>query len=441
MKRLLLFVILFSLILGLSGCFLDPAESLYAVPKQSRDFYDLQSAVEEILPSAGAYAPPVSGDNQQAVQLSDLDGDGENEALVFVRGTGDAPMSLCIFDKQGERYTLLAKLDGAGTSFDRVQYAQLDGQGGNEIVVGRRLSEQVTCSLSVYTLKDGSVKELLSTGYAEFMTSDLNSDGLADLVILRSDADAKNGIAEFYHWTGDQLYREREARMSAPVNAIKRMITGHMSRGIPAVFVASEYEENTIITDVFGLYGGMFTNFALDEDADTAVQTVREYYVYSCDIDDDGLIELPRVLALKSVPEDSSSENQSLISWYNLSAGGGEKIKALTYHNYYGGWYLSVPDAWAESLIVTRSSAFDSTLAYTFSRLTKDGKLRPLFSLAALSGDSAQKAAADPNWEKINTKGEISYFCYISDGSITLQDMKDRFHFIRVDWNTGETGE
>lgn len=67
--------------------------------------------------------------------------------------------------------------------------------------------------------------------------------------------------------------------------------------------------------------------------------------------------------------------------------------------------------------------------------------MRQLFSLVALSGDSAQKAQLDDSWIKLHSKGEISYFCCITDSSIPLQDIKDSFHFIRVDWNTGETGE
>ena len=440
MKRLLLFAILFALVFGLGGCFLDPAESLYAVPQQSRDFYDLQNAVEDLLSQGGAYAPPTGGDNQQAVQLADLDGDGENEALVYLRMPGDAPLSLCVFCKEADGYHLLVRLDGAGSSFDRVHYTQLDGEGGCEILVGRRLGEQITCSLSVYTLKDGAVTELLNTGYSEFVPSDLNSDGLTDLMILRSDADAKNGIAEFYHWTGKELLREVEARMSASASAVKRIITGKMSETLPAVFVASEYEENTIITDVFGIWQGEFTNMALEKDADMAVQTVRQYYVYSGDIDDDGLIELPRVIALQSIPGDSSSENQSLISWYNLSVGGGSKFKKLTYHNYSEGWYLTVPEEWIWDLTVSQSSAFDSTHVYTFS-LVEEGQVRPLFSLAALTGEGVQRAQQDPAWEKLSSKGEISYFCKVLDSSMDAEQLRERFRFIRVDWNTGETGE
>ncbi|MBQ3216668.1 MAG: hypothetical protein IJB35_02510, partial [Oscillospiraceae bacterium] len=67
MKRLLLFVMLLALALSLSGCFLEPAESLYAVPKQSQDFYNLQRAIEKVMPPKGAYSPPISGENQQAV--------------------------------------------------------------------------------------------------------------------------------------------------------------------------------------------------------------------------------------------------------------------------------------------------------------------------------------------------------------------------------------
>lgn len=84
-KKCIRFLPLLLACLLLGGCFLEPAEGLYAVPKQSEEYYDLQNAIELALPDGAVYAPPVSGDNQQVVQMVDLDGDGEDEAVVYCK--------------------------------------------------------------------------------------------------------------------------------------------------------------------------------------------------------------------------------------------------------------------------------------------------------------------------------------------------------------------
>ena len=56
---------------------------------------------------------------------------------------------MSVFDKVDEQYAQVAAASGAGYGFDRVQYAEIDGGAGYEIVVGRQLSEQVTQTLSV----------------------------------------------------------------------------------------------------------------------------------------------------------------------------------------------------------------------------------------------------------------------------------------------------
>ena len=62
----------------LGGCFFEPAEGLYAVPKQLEDYYNLQSAIDSAMPDNAVYSPPTAGENQQAVQLTDRDGDTED---------------------------------------------------------------------------------------------------------------------------------------------------------------------------------------------------------------------------------------------------------------------------------------------------------------------------------------------------------------------------
>ena len=245
-KKCIRFLPLLLACLLLGGCFLEPAEGLYAVPKQSEEYYDLQNAIELALPDGAVYAPPVSGDNQQVVQMVDLDGDGEDEAVVYCKTTGELPLGIYVFDRQNDAFTLAASVQGAGSAFHHVSYVAFDDQPGYELVVGRQISDQVPQLMNVYSLRGGTLTELMSTEYAEFVTADLDADSRQEIVVLHSGGDSQNGIAELYCWAGGQLKREREVSMSVAVSSVKRILTGYMCRNVAAVFVASEYSEFSV---------------------------------------------------------------------------------------------------------------------------------------------------------------------------------------------------
>ena len=438
MKRMILFALMAILLVSLSGCFMEPAENLYEIPKQSSDYYELQSAIEKAMPAGASYCPPTAGDNQQAVQFADLDGDEKDEAIVYLKTTGSTPLSVCVFGKREGKYALIAKVDFAGSSFDHVEYVQIDGAAGNELVVGRQISDQVAQTLGVYALRGDTMQELMTANYSEFITTDLDTDGNRDLVLLCADTD-QHGVAEYYHWKDDQLLREREAGMTTAVSAVRRIITGKMCESVPAVFVASEFGEGTIVTDIFGLRDGSFANLALSDENATGVKTVRDYYVYSNDIDSDGLIELPRLIAMQELAGDETSKNRSLICWYNLYPDGTERVKCLTYHNYSTGWYLEIPQRWKTSLAVSRAAVYGTTLGYRFLLADENGATE-LFSLTAVSGDDAAQMLQEGVWQKLTEKGDMVYLCAISDPTrLNFETLRSMFHFIRVDWKTGET--
>ena len=50
MKRIVICICLLAVVGLLGGCFLEPAEGLYAVPKQPEEYYNLQSAIEAAMP-------------------------------------------------------------------------------------------------------------------------------------------------------------------------------------------------------------------------------------------------------------------------------------------------------------------------------------------------------------------------------------------------------
>lgn len=438
MKRIVICICLLAVVGLLGGCFLEPAEGLYAVPKQPEEYYNLQSAIEAAMPAGASYSPPTAGENQQAVQLTDLDGDGEDEAIVYLKTTGDLPLAVYVFDKQGESFSFVSKVEGSGSAFDHVLYVQFDDKPGYEIVLGRQISGQVLQLLNVYALRDGALTELMNTTYSEFITIDLNGSGMQDIFVIHSDGDMQKEIVELYSWEDGQLFKEREVSSSANVTTVKRIITGNVTQDVPAVFVSSELDEEHIITDIYAYNYGIFENLTRSEQTNTSVQTLRNYNVYSCDIDGDGLIELPRIVPLREIEGDDGTKDQSLIEWYNLDVDGQETDKLLTYHNYAGGWYLEIPEKWKNKLIVWRGPVLMGNAGYIF-RLGDAA----LFSVAAMSGEDAASIVQDAKWSVLMQKGDVFYACRVDAGGrgrgLSVDTVRNMFRFIHVDWKTGET--
>ena len=434
MKRLVIGIWICLLALGLGGCFLDPAENLYAVPEQPESFYDLQSAIRELISDGGTYSPPTSGEHQQAVHLTNLDADAEEEAIVYLKFSGDRPLSVCVFDRQEDHYVLAGRMDGAGYAFDSALYLAVDDVSGNEIVVGRKISEGVPHVLSVYSLGENGLLERMTTNYAEFITADLDGNGKRELISFYADGDVQNGMVAYFQWHDGEVVRDKETNLSAPVDAIKRIITGKLCQGVPAVFVGSTYGENMLVTDVFALKDGVFTNITPEDE--TGVATVREYYVYSCDIDDDGYIELPRVMPMQTLSEDPDSENQSMICWYNLQINGEMLESCRTYHNYAAGWFVEIPEKWYDRLAATRTEGLSGVQAYSFIN-AETGK--ELFAITACT-ERDMLYVQEMDWQALTQKGDVYYACrYNERMGLTQQGLREMFRFIRIDWNTGET--
>ena len=183
-------------VLLLSGCNMRTFEQLYAPPKRSDAYRNLQNMIDQVMVGY-EYSAPLTGQELQAVQMADLDGDGQVEYLLYARSNGEKPLSIFVFSRDADDFRLLDVIYSAGSAFDQVVYASLDKRPGKEIVVGRQLSDQVVRSVSVYSLVDGKISHSLTANYTKFLCTDLDSDGTDNLVVVKPNpADSTNGIAE-----------------------------------------------------------------------------------------------------------------------------------------------------------------------------------------------------------------------------------------------------
>ena len=140
-KRLYALLTAILLSVTLTGCggmriVFDP-EELYTLPTLPAKYTELSGQINTILDGGAEYAAPVSGTNIQPVQLTDLDGDGREEAVAFFRKSDDEkPLKIYIFSVQEDRYEQTAVIEGSGASVYSVVYSDMDGDGVTELIVG-----------------------------------------------------------------------------------------------------------------------------------------------------------------------------------------------------------------------------------------------------------------------------------------------------------------
>ncbi len=440
MKKILpFFLAILMLILLLSGCNMRTIEELYSPPKRPDAYKNLQAQIDKVM-AGQEYSAPLSGENRQAVQAADLNGDGEPEYILFTKSNSDKPLKIHIFAAKDDDYVLLDSIESTGASFELVEYLQMDGYGGLEIVVGRQVSDQVMRSVSVYTLYNGHIEQYMAANYYKFVCCDLNSNDMGELLVLRpGESESDNGVAELYRFANGAMERSQEVNMSKPASSIKRIMVNKLHDGPPAVYVASDVDGSAIITDVYAVISGQFTNVSLSNESGTSVQTLRNYYVYADDIDDDGVLELPNLINMV-VPSGFQSEQwQYLIRWYAMASNGDETEKMHTYHNFVGGWYVKLPQELAERIYVEqKGNGFDFYLWDD-----KFESVEQLATIYVLTGQKREEQATTDNRFVLHRTESTVYAASlnVSAGSYSLSrdELINSFHLIQQDWYTGET--
>ena len=424
----------------LTGCALQTVDEMYALPKRSEAYNSLQSAIDSAMYGLN-YSAPIAGENQQTVQMADLDGDGVDEYIVFAQGGSTNPLQVLIF-RQEEDGTcrLMEVIESNGSAFEQVEYVQMDDAPGYELVVGRQLSDQVLRSVSVYTFSGGSAEQLMMVGYSKFLTCDLNEDGCSELmVILPGESETGTGAAVLYRIHDGSIERSVEVSVSQEPSHIKRITSGRLVGGVPAVFVASSVNGSAIATDVFAWRDNRFTNISSSGETDTSVQTLRNYFVYAEDIDGDGIMELPSLITMKQIFSEKERRQECLIRWFSMDLEGREVDKLFTFHNYLGSWYVQLASSWAPRVSVEEDGG-----RYTFYVWDEDYReASAVFSIYALTGGSREEdATVDGRFAFYRAEGVV-YAARLEESAaeygVTENQLINGFHLIQQNWKTGET--
>ena len=494
MKRAgkMLVIGLFSLLL--SGCmFTTPETSLYRLPKLAGEYESLESQIDALLTNGAEYAAPTSGSNLQSVQMIDLDGDGSEEAVAFFRRASDKkPMKIYIFKADGDSYERYAVIEGASSQIYSVNYADLDGDGLKEILVGYKSSSDVQ-GLAIYPLSPGTSESLLTTGYSRYANLDMNGDGKQELLIICSDEEstarvdyydwddgalhAKSSLrlsasvaelsrltagtltggenalfvtgvtgdgkqelliicsdeestarVDYYDWDDGALHAKSSLRLSASVAELSRLTAGTLTGGENALFVTGVTGDNLTVTDVLALKGGRLQNIALGADANQVPAEEIFLGLFPRDENSDGVTEAPKTRPLQRF--DRESELQYYVVWEQYSIDGTVTDVQSCFHNVADGWSLVLPDEWDKDHLTVERSAGSGETAVSFYRAGEGGLREKLLTVYTLTGEAREGLANIGSRFVLTQQVEAVFAARIGDAwNITLDEQSLRERF------------
>ncbi len=424
------FLLLAALLFCLSGCYSGNIDQYFSLPMASEEYRQLQSLIDEELASGSEYSAPIHGSYRQSVQLSDVDGDGADEALAFFRDAAKNP-KINIYDSENGEYRLARSISGEGSSIGRIDYADLTGDGQKELLVSWQISSGLSV-LGVYSLAGWSGDVLLSTDSAEFVTGDINRDGCDELLNLRA-ANSTTYLVDQYTFPLGQEPQATSAALSAGISALQRLRMVTLAGDAPALLAESTLTTGDLVSDLFVCRDGSLINLTMNRT--TQISETRRSYslVYAQDIDGDGSTEIPHPQQLYS----RGDEVFWSIAWFRYDASGRASTIMTTYHCVTDNWYLVLPSGWDVGLTVRRDDSVSGERAVILSRLRSDGSLEDYVAVYAITGENRYERARLDNRFLLQEEGTTVYAAKILDGKTDENTIRSRFHVIYTDWSSG----
>lgn len=295
------------MILLCSGCSLNffSVESLMSPPLQSGKNGEVEEAFKKLMAEKTIQLrTPQSGDYQTAFVLFDINGDSQEEAIVFYTDSSiDASVRMSFLECINDTWVISSDVKGAGSGIFDVSFSDMDNNGVYEILVGWSLFDTRTSKIvSVYevTVGEKGVFTLNTLGneyYNSKSLTDFNGDKKDDLVLVYLDDTGETQQSYFRCFSlseNNEFVKYSDVKLDSHINSVSKMQYDTVRRDgelCKRVFIDCIKTETSMFTEI--LYWD-FEHLKTVRDIKTPVSsTSRSSKILCRDIDGDGLLEIP----------------------------------------------------------------------------------------------------------------------------------------------------
>lgn len=385
MKKKLM-VCLLAVILTLGGCSIKaPGQDSMEKPKLSALQQEIYNRLNEIAGKDYKLAAALEGDNKGGIRMVDIDGDGQEEAVIFyTRGNMDTAINILVLDAVAGKWESIGDIKSSAYQVNKVDYEDMTGDGNKDIVVGWQLSDGFQKGIAIYSFQSGQVREIFTNLCTAEVVADFDGDRQGELLLTKHDRENYTGQAELYKYREGQMELLHVTAMDGGINSIESVQLGMASADQQGVFIDMGVGAHSATTTLLIVKEGKIHNVFYNEVGELNQKTFKPYPFNCLDIDGDGILEIPIQTPAPGYENASMVATQWITNWYKWDGKEDITLSSQNFYNYIDGYFMNIPEHWKNLVTVERTGEGqgEEKVIYGYYEQSS-GKTYPLFEIAA----------------------------------------------------------
>lgn len=406
-------LLIFPLIMLLTGCaFSSNIDNLMSPPKLSVEQEQIYSALTNATGTSISLKYPKSGKYLSAFIIEDIDGDGENEAVVFYEKNNIAleenTLRINILDRSDGKWRSVCDTPAKGAEIEKVIISELGSNPRTNLIIGSSLINRSEKNVSIYSYVDGNIEETFSESYSFIDVTDLDKDEENEFLLLSGASSGGTATAEVYKLNEKGIYYKYSCKLSGSFTEFDSLNYGKIDEDKTGLYIDAVLGNGLIQTDIIYMDDtGLNKVFSTSEQSRF---TVRPAGCSSFDIDGDGILEIPVQTIASGYENVSESEQMKFTEWYFWSRNNVLEKKYLSYYNINDGYIFVFPERWENHVTVKRDSINDEIVFCSYENETAG---RELLRIYFATDQPSIEDRISNGYMLLQTKGDSAYLAYI----------------------------
>ncbi|MBQ1187376.1 MAG: VCBS repeat-containing protein [Clostridia bacterium] len=434
-KKLIAIALSALICLCLSGCdgLMLNVDELLLSPKLEGDMYPVQQALEDAVGDDITLKYPSVGEYRSAFVLKDINGDKTDEAFAFYSITADSTvtMHINVIEKQNGKWKSKGDLSLVGSGVESVSFADLDGNGTLEIIVGWYIFGTTEKQVAIYTYEGEFLTLRAIEPYTNFTYEDLTGDTIKDLAVIYLNSAEKVATAKLLSLSATGVQELGTAALDPGVSSYNTPICSKLADGTPALYIDA-VKGSGMITEIVWYKDSVLHSIYNPEAPETS-PTYRNGTVTSRDYNGNGVVDIPLSELLEATSNMAESDK---VYYTNFSEFDSVQfsVTASALMNYSDGYSISVPSELKQSLLVIRKIESRARYFYAYNSETQTvgAEVFRIVAVSATEYDKATYSAA--SYTELGQNESLIYLAKITtdnDLALTEEAVKAMFSVLK----------